>query len=75
VSEFVSGRLSPVKSAGYFQAKLQVTDEILVKKSRQPFLDGAVMVIVMPSVPAEASFGAVIDLPAQAQAFFLTNRR
>jgi hypothetical protein len=33
--------VSPTESAGYFQAKLQGTDEVLVQKSRQPFLDAA----------------------------------
>jgi hypothetical protein len=33
--------VSSTKSAGHFQAKLQHTDEVLVKNSRQPFLDAA----------------------------------
>jgi hypothetical protein len=33
--------VSPTKSAGHFQAKLQHTDEVLVQNSRQPFLDAA----------------------------------
>jgi hypothetical protein len=32
---------SSTKSAGHFQAKLQYTDQVLVQKSRQPFLDAA----------------------------------
>ena len=33
--------VSSTKLAGHFQAKLQDTEEVLVKNSRQPFLDGA----------------------------------
>jgi hypothetical protein len=33
--------VSPTKSAGHFQARLQQSNEILVKNSRQPFLDAA----------------------------------
>jgi hypothetical protein len=33
--------VSSTKSAGYFQARLQQSNEVLVKNSRQPFLDGA----------------------------------
>jgi hypothetical protein len=33
--------VSSTKLAGHFQAKLQHTEEVLVKNSRQPFLDGA----------------------------------
>jgi hypothetical protein len=33
--------VSSTESAGHFQAKLQHTDEVLVRKSRQPLLDAA----------------------------------
>ena len=33
--------VSSTKSAGHFQARLQQSNEVLVKNSRQPFLDGA----------------------------------
>jgi hypothetical protein len=33
--------VSPTKSAGHFQARLQQSNEVLVKNSRQPFLDAA----------------------------------
>jgi hypothetical protein len=38
--------VSPTKSAGHFQAKLQHTDEVLVQNSRQPFLDGARVLVL-----------------------------
>jgi hypothetical protein len=33
--------VSSTKSAGHFQARLQQSNEVLVKNSRQPFLDAA----------------------------------
>jgi hypothetical protein len=33
--------VSPTESARHFQAKLQHTNEVLVQKSRQPFVDAA----------------------------------
>jgi hypothetical protein len=38
--------VSSTKSAGHFQAKLQHTDEVLVQNSRQPFLDGARVLVL-----------------------------
>jgi hypothetical protein len=37
--------VSSTKSAGHFQARLQHSNEVLVKNSRQPFLDGARLLV------------------------------